>query len=299
MQTRSGTGDHGPNTGARPVLVTGATGTVGSEVARLLEDGEWTVRAGVRDPGGVRQGPEGRVEYVPFDFTRPETYEPALRGVGKVFLVRPPALSNTRKYVNPVIDAAVAAGVEQVVFLSVLGAEKNPVVPHRKIEDYLRASGLAYTFLRPSFFLQNLSTVHRDDIRDRGEIFVPAGRGRTSFIDARDVAAVAAKTLTEAGHENRAYPLTGDRSLDYGEVAEIFSDVLGKRVVYPNPSVPRFVQRMLGKGLAPAFVLVMVGIYTTARLGIAGNVTPDTARLLGRAPISVREFVRDYRGSWV
>lgn len=281
------------------VLVTGATGNVGSEVVRLLQDTGPAVRAGVRDPDGTPRNPPGRVEYVPFDFTRPETYGPALRGVDALFLVRPPAISNTRKYVNPVIDAAKAAGVERAVFLSLLGAEKNPVVPHRRIEDYLRSSGLTFTFLRPSFFMQNLSTVHRDDIRDRGEIFVPAGRGRTSFIDARDIAAVAAKTLTESGHENRAYPLTGSEALDYDEVARIFGEVLGRRIVYPNPSVLRFAGRMLREGLPPAFVLVMIGIYTTARLGLAGTVTGDTARLLGRAPTTVREFVNDYRESWV
>lgn len=280
------------------VLVTGATGNVGSEVVRLLRDSGLAVRAAVRDPVGAASRGEGPVEYVFFDFARPETYGPALRGVNKVFLVRPPAISNTRKYVNPVIDAAVGAGVEHVVFLSLLGAERNPVVPHRRIEDYLRASGLRYTFLRPSFFMQNLSTVHRDDVRERGEIFVPAGRGRTSFIDARDVAAVAAKVLTEAGHENRAYPLTGAAALDYYEVAQIFSEVLRKRVVYANPSVPRFARRMLGRDLPPAFVLVMIGIYTTARLGLAATVTEDATRLLGRAPTTVREFVRDYRGSW-
>lgn len=280
------------------VLVTGATGNVGSEVVRGLRSLGLPVRAAVRRPERVGEVPDGLVEYVPFDFARPETYGPALRGVQKVFLVRPPQISNTKRYINPFIDAAGTAGIRHVVLLSLLGAEKNPVVPHRRIEDYLRSSGLPTTFLCPSFFMQNLSTVHRGDIRDRGEIFVPAGNGSTSFIDARDVAAVAVKTLAEPGHEGRAYPLTGSEALDYYAVAEAFTEVLGRRVVYPDPSVPRFVRRMLGRGMPVGFVLVMTAIYTTARLGFAGTVTPDTARLLGRPPTTVREFVRDYQDCW-
>ena len=277
-------------------LVTGATGNVGSEVVRLLRGFGSPVRAAVRDPG--RFQPDGRVEYVPFDFVRPQTYRRALRGVERLFLVRPPAISKTQRYVNPVIDAAKAAGVGHVVFLSLLGAEKNPVVPHRRIEDHLKASGMPYTFLRPSFFMQNLSTFHREDIRERGEIFVPAGRGKTSFVDARDVAAVAARVLTEPGHAYTAYPLTGAEALDYYEVAGTFTDVLGRRIAYPDPSVIRFARAMLRRGFSPAFVLVMSGIYTTARLGLAGGVTPDTARLLGRPPTTLRRFVEDYRDSW-
>ena len=280
------------------VLVTGATGNVGSEVVRGLRDLGFPVRAAVRRPERADKDSDRLVEYVPFDFGRPETHAPALRGVEKVFLVRPPQISNTRKYVNPFIDAAKRAGVRHIVFLSLLGAEKNPVVPHRRIEDHLRSSGVPFTFLRPSFFMQNLSTVHRDDIRDRGEIFVPAGKGTTSFIDARDVAAVAVKTLTEPGHEGEAYPLTGAEALDYHRVADVFTEVLGRRVIYPNPSVFRFNQRMLAKGAPLPFALVMTAIYTTARLGLAGAVTPDTARLLGRPPITVREFVRDYHECW-
>ncbi len=153
------------------ILVTGATGTVGCEVARLLGAHGLPVRAALRDPGGAV--PAG-VAPVPFDFGRPETYDLALRGVEALFLMRPPAITDTRRYVDPLIAAAREAGVRRVVFLSVLGAERLPVVPHRRIERSLEASGMAHTFLRPSFFMQNLSGVRRADIR-RGHIVVPAG----------------------------------------------------------------------------------------------------------------------------
>lgn len=276
------------------ILVTGASGNVGAEVVRRLREAGAAVRVADRRPKA-----EAGVESVVFDFGDAATFGPALQGVEKLFLLRPPALADTKRYFVPVIEAARAAGVRHIVFLSLLGAEKNKVVPHAGIEAAILASGVPYTFLRPSFFMQNLSTTHRDDIRDRGDILVPAGRGKTSFIDVRDIAAVAARTLTEPGHENRAYPLTGSEALDYGQVAQILSEVVGRRIVYSNPSIPRFVLHMRRRGLAWGFIFVMVGIYTTCRLGLAGGITPDTQRLLGRPPITMRQFAADYRDCWL
>lgn len=280
------------------ILVTGATGNVGAHVVRLLAGQGRAVRAAVRNVATVRAA-NRNVEYVPFDFEEPATYAPALSGVRRLFLMRPPALSDTKRYINPVIDAAQAAGVEQIVFLSLLGAEKNSVVPHRHVEKYLEESSVAWTFLRASFFMQNLSTTHRDDIRDGDQIFVPAGDGRTSFVDVRDVAAVAVKALTEDGHHNKAYPLTGSEAPTYGEVAQIFTEELGRPISYPRPGALAFALRMRARGMRWSFIAVMIGIYTTARLGLAGTVTPDTARLLGRAPITVQQFVQDERAAWV
>lgn len=284
-------------TSAGTILVTGATGNAGAEVARLLVEQQYPVRAAVRNPAA--QQPQSGVECVPFDFGDASTYAPALAGVRKMFLLRPPALSDTKRYINPVIDAAKAASVEQIVFLSLLGVEKNPVVPHYQVEQHLRASGIAWTMLRPSFFMQNLSTTHRDDIRDGHQIFVPAGNGATSFVDVRDVAAVGAKALTENGHENKAYPLTGSEALTYDEVAQIFTAELGHQIKYPHPGALAFALRMRARGMAWSFMLVMIGIYTTARLGLAGTVTSDLARVLGRDPITVRQFVHEYRDTWL
>jgi uncharacterized protein YbjT (DUF2867 family) len=118
-------------------------------------------------------------------------------------------------------------------------------------------------------------------------------------VDVRDVAAVAVKALTEEGHRNKAYPLTGSQALTYGEVAQIFGEELGRPISYPRPGALAFALRMRARGMAWSFILVMIGIYTTARLGLAGTVTPDTARLLDRAPITVQQFVQDERAAWL
>lgn len=283
---------------SRKILVTGATGNVGLEVVRLLHEQGYPVRAAVRSPTRSSISLLTNVESVRFDFEQPQTFEAALQGITTLFLVRPPAISQVKKYIYPAIAAARAAGVERVVFLSLLGAERNRIVPHAQIEAYIQSIDLPYTFLRASFFMQNLSTIHRGDIRDSSEIFIPAGIGKTSFIDVRDIANVAVKVITEPGHENKAYALTGDKALDYYEVAEIFTIVLSRQIVYTNPSIFKFALRMYNRGLAIDFIAVMIGIYTAARLGLAARVTQDVTQILQKAPIGMEEFVRDNQNSW-
>ncbi|MBD2727497.1 SDR family oxidoreductase [Nostoc sp. FACHB-892] len=280
------------------ILVTGATGNVGQEVLRLLLSHDCDVCAAVRNPNSAKHLLDSNIKSVPFDFTNPDTFYHAFLQVNKIFLVRPPALANIRLQIAPALDAAKLAGVEHIVFLSILGAERNRFLPHSKIEHYIKQLGIKATFLRCSFFMQNLNTTHREDIKTRGELLLPAGNGKTSFIDIRDIAAVAVRTLIEDGHQSRAYALTGKKALTYYEVADIFTSVLGKPIRY-NPSLVKFVQQMHSSGLSINFILVMVAIYTTARLGLAGNITSDTEQLLNRLPLTMRQYVEDYRHFWL
>ena len=235
---------------------------------------------------------------VTLDFGRPETLRRRWRTSSVLFLMRPPQITDVKRYLFPFLDAAQAAGVEQVAFLSLIGIEQNRRVPHYKVEQYLRASTLRWTFLRASFFMQNLSGTHRAEIRERSELYVPVGRGKTSFIDVRDIGAVAAAALTQAGHDNTAYDLTGPAALDYYEVAAILSAVLGRPIVYRNPSVPAFLWRTLRGGTALPFALVMAYLYTQTRRGMSAFVTGEVERLLGRPPITLRQFATDYRQVW-
>jgi len=274
------------------ILVTGATGTVGSAVCSALADGPLEVRAGVRSPDGFA-GPADDV--VTFDFTDPSTYRETFEGVDSMFLVRPPALSRVRRDIVPALAAAVGAGVDHVVFLSVIGADRNRLLPHARIESWLESAPLSTTFLRASFFMQNLSTTHREEIRN-GELFVPAGSGRTGFVDARDVAAVGAHVLRSG--ITGAYDLTGPEALGYQDVCRQLSATLEHEVTYTAPSLWRFLLHSLRTGRGLSKSLVMGGIYTTARLGLADRVTDDVSRLLGREPTALETFIKDYRGVW-
>lgn len=275
------------------VLVTGATGNVGREVVRLLSDLDYPVIAAVRNPIEASKSISSNIRCVFFDFTNPETFTDAFAGINKLFLVRPPAIANIHK-ITPALNAAKKVGIEEIVFLSIIGADKNRIVPHYAIERAIEQLNIPATFLRCSFFMQILNTTHREDIRRRGRLFMPAGNGRTSFIDVRDIAAVAVKILTEEQDRakgellsNRAYDLTGAVALTYSEVAAIFITVLSRPIHYTNPSIPTFIWQMLQQGFPLPFVLVMVGIYTTARFGLANLVTSDVQQLLNRSPISI------------
>jgi uncharacterized protein YbjT (DUF2867 family) len=271
------------------VLVTGATGTVGRHVVAALADRDAVARAGVRDP---ESADVGAAEAVPFDFGKPETWGPALDGVDGLFLMRPPTVGSAA--VGRFAEAAGRVGVDRVAYLSTLGAGRNPLVPHHRIEKRVRAAAADHTLLRASYFTQNILEVHRRDVVERDELFVPAGDGATSFVDARDVGAAAAVALTESGHRNRAYDVTGPEALSYHEVAAVFTEVLGRRVTYPAPSLPAYAARMARRGEPLGFVALTCGIYTVARLGLADRVSGDARQLLGRQPRDVRTFVEDY-----
>ena len=280
---------------AGQILVTGATGNVGREVARALAARGAPARAAAFDETDARRVSPEASEIVLFDFTDPSTYQAAFDGVDRLFLMRPPAISNVRRDMQPAIDFAAAAGVRHVVFLSLIGVERNRIVPHAKVEKLLMAAGMGWTMLRCGFFMQNLDTTHRADIVEHGDIFIPAGQGRTAFVDVRDIGAVAARILTEpADHEGQAYALTGSEALTYGEAAAIMTEELGRPITYSDPSPPAFARRMRERGYARGYINVMAAIYLTTRLGMAAAVSPDAADLLGRAPITMQQYVRDY-----
>ncbi|WP_310394188.1 SDR family oxidoreductase [Hymenobacter sp.] len=288
------------------LLLTGATGNVGAAALQSLlaqRPAGTAVVIAVRaaDHGLERLGPAGKVpvEVVPFDFTKPETVAPALRGVTGLLLVRPPALSDVARYLRPVVRAAGAAGVRHVVFLSLQGAQYNPFVPHHRVEGYLKESGLRYSLLRPSFFMQNLSTTHRDDIRQRHQLLLPAGHARTSFVDATDVGAVAAKLLLAPPAASAGYELTGRAALTYDEVAAQLSAVLGRPIRYRAAGIREFRAYERAKGTPTPLINVMTGIYLAARLGLAAHVSPVLAELLGREPTSLRAFLERERACWL
>ena len=272
------------------VLVTGSTGNVGSLVAEELRKRAVTVRAAMTPRSFARSSTEDSGK-VALDFEDPATFAAALAGVDRVFLLRPPRMSDSTA-MRPFIDALKKGGIQQVVFLSVQGAGSNPFVPHHGIEQYLKKSGLPWTFLRPSFFMQNLSTTHAPDICERDEVFVPAGTGRTNFVDVADIAEAAAVVLTEEGHEGKAYEITGSEALTYEEVAAILSEACGRQVVYPRPSAREFKERMKSRGHDDEFVSVMGSIYRIASLGMAAGTTNDLEQLIGRKPTMFREFAQ-------
>ncbi|EAR10626.1 SDR family oxidoreductase [Reinekea blandensis] len=273
------------------ILVTGATGNVGGLLCRELTERSCVFFRGVSKP---TLSNDRRL-----NFLDPSTFDAALFGIDRVFLVRPPALAKPEKDMRPFLEACQQKGIKQVVFLSLQGAARNPWTPHAKIEAIIRELDLPYTFLQPSFFMQNLTQQHAQDIREHDELFMPAGRGATNFIDARDIALAAAVVLTEPGHEDRSYELTGSQAYRYDEVAALLSQVLGRTIVYSQPGLLRYLWRTWRQGNPLGYALVTGVIYSVARLGKADGYSDALPTLIQRSPISLTRFIEEHRAQWV
>lgn len=279
-------------------LITGAPGNIGTHVVPLLQQQGIAVRVAARNVERAQAMLGEHTDIVRFDFTDPATFRQTFAGATRMLLVRPPALGNVPRDIAPALYAALGAGVEHIVFVSVQGVEGARMIPHHAIERLVERLGVGYTFLRCGFFMQNLATTHRAEIRDLDAIRVPVGEARTAFVDTRDIAAVAARTLSESGHAGRAYTLTGKEALTYYEVAAILTSVLQRPIRYTNPSAPMFTLRQLRAGNSPGYALVVTALYSATRTGTAATASHDLQRLLGRAPTTLRRFAEDYAHVW-
>lgn len=263
------------------ILVTDATGTVGSAVCSALADDPLEVRAGVRSPDHF-DGPADEV--VTFDFANPSTYRETFEGVDSMFLVRPPALSRVRRDIVPALAAAVGAGVDHVVFLSVIGADRNRFVPHARIEWWLESAPLSTTFLRASFFSEPLDDPPRRDSIRRADR--PGRNWSDEFYRCTRRRCDGSRDSPHSA--TGEYDLTGPEALGYRDVCRQLSATLDHGVTYAVPSLSRFLFHRLRTDCGLSKSLVMAGIYTTGRLGLADRMTGDVSRLLGREPTTLR-----------
>jgi len=272
------------------ILVTGATGNVGAPLVDHLRAAGVAVRSGCRNPRGAGS--------VRFDFRDASTWPAAFAGVEVMFLIRPPDL--TAADLLPALTAGRATGLRHVVLLSVQGAGRVPILPHARLERWLRGSGLGWTIIRPSYFDQNLSTVFAADIRDRDVIAVPAGRGRTAFVDTHDVAAVSVAALLDPpAHRRRVWTPTGP-ARTYDEVAAILTAELGRPIRYLRPGIAtyaRHARRQLR--MPPSMIAITTVLHGTARVGLAAFETDDVRTVTGRAPATFAEFAHRERAAWM
>jgi uncharacterized protein YbjT (DUF2867 family) len=267
------------------ILVTGSRGTVGREVARACRERGLDTRLG-------HHSQSGEAEVVRLDFRDRATWPGALEGCDRVFLLRPPPISDMRATLIPFIDVAYAAGVRHVMFLSVSGAERHSWVPHRKVELHLEGLGTAWTVLRPGFFAQNLADAYRADIVEDHRLYVPAGVGRVTFLDVRDVGDVAATIFAEPeAFSRQALTLTGPEALTFEDVANILTDAMGTTIRYQPASIPGYVRHLRRRGLSWTQTAVQTILHVGLRHGDAELVEPTVERVLHRRPTTLREYV--------
>lgn len=274
-------------------LVIGANGTVGSELVRLLRAAGHSVLKATSRPI------TDAATEVHLNLVTGAGLDTALTGVSKVFMLSPPGYSNQDELLNPVIDAAKAHGVQKIVLMSAMGANADDNAPLRKAELHLENSGLAYNIIRPNWFMQNFNTFWIQGILEHGKIFLPVGAAKGSFIDARDIAAVAARLLSTDDFNQRDFDLTGGVALDHDAVAAILSKATGQTITYQDIPEGDMRSALLQAGVPPAyaeFLLVILGFF---KAGYAERTTDAVQTLLGRPPLTLEQYAADYRGAWV
>jgi uncharacterized protein YbjT (DUF2867 family) len=273
------------------IAVTGATGTVGRELVRLLLERGQRPRVITRDvrAAGLVFGPD--VELAQADLDRPETLPAALAGADQVFLLSPPTFGQVGRE-RHLVTAAAAAGVGHVVKTSVFRASRlsklRLAYQHGQIEELITRSGLEWTFLRPTFFMQNLVGQILN-----GVLCSAAQDGRVAMIDARDVAAAAATVLTTSAHSGRTYTLTGPRAVTFDQVADVVSDAEGTGCLHRRVAPDWVRAAMLRSGAESWFASDMARLHTMLADGYEDLVTADLGHLTDGQVRDVAAFVQD------
>ena len=296
------------------ILVTGATGTVGSEVVKQLvssissplSSGQSVIRATVHSQNNAdkisQYGSSKIVEIMHMDYNKPETIAASLDKVGKLFLLTLPSLNMT-EISSKVVSEAKKNGVQYIVKLSVYGADAQPGITigrlHRQQEKIIEESGISYTFLRSSAFMQNFVNYYGYNIKAQNAIYLPAGEGKVSFVDARDIAALAAKLLLSEDnritqYENKAHVVTGPEALSYGQVTEIISKEIGKKVSYIDTEEADARKILESMSFEDWLIDAILEEFYNTKAGNRSTTTNAVEEIIGRKPTSFAQFVKDY-----
>jgi uncharacterized protein YbjT (DUF2867 family) len=298
----------------RTILVTGATGTVGSEVVKQLlassssssSSGHNIIRAAVHSQNKAdklrHENNNKDVEIVNTDYNKPETLKEALKNVDRVFLLTP-FQSDMVQLSSNLVTEAKKAGIRHIVKQSAIGADMEADVTalrlHRQAEKIIEDSGISCTFLRPNEFMQNIINFHSHTIKSNNAFYFPREDAKVSFVDVRDIAAVAVKILTDDDgnddrHEGKAYTITGPEALSYYQVAEILSNATGRKIGYVNVSDKEARRAMKDMGWDDSRINNSLEVSDYFRKGYGSQVSSAVEEVTGRKPITFAQFAKDY-----
>jgi len=279
------------------VLITGATGNVGMAVIDALskQKTKLDIYAGLRNIEADKiKLSNYEIKFLKFDFTDTNTYKEALNGCDILFLLRPPQISDVKKYFEPIINTCKEMAVKHIIFLSVQGVEKSKIIPHHKIEKLIVECGISYTFLRPAYFMQNFTTTLHNDLINKQLIYLPAGKAKFTLIDVRDIASVTASILTNIDqHVNKAYELTCKEKLTFSEMAAVLSKHLGVQIQFKSPNLISFFISKKREKLPTMLILVMIMLHYFPRFQNEPKLSDWVEKLTGSPPITFEQFVND------
>lgn len=277
------------------ICITGAGGTVGSEVYRQLEPLGIPFRLAYHSQTKTDDAHSKGLDAKTIDFNETNSLIEAFNGCNKLFLLGPNNLNQSQMELNAV-EAAKVAGIQHIVKQSVMGAEEESfslACLHRPVEKAIESSGIPWTFLRPNSFMQNVLTFMRETIKAENAFYSAAGDGKISHVDVRDIATVAVKALTDQDHEGKAYTLTGPDALSYDQLASELTNVLGRSISHINLLPVDLKEAMLIEGMPDELAERMLDLERYFREGHARYITSDIKLVTDRNPRQLAQFLRE------
>jgi uncharacterized protein YbjT (DUF2867 family) len=283
------------------ILVTGATGTVGSEVVNQLSNvkSDFKIKAAVRSVENAKKIENfQRVKPVQIDYETQEGLQAAFKEADKLFLLTHASPKSADHETNLITEAK-KSGIRHIVKQSIMGADLKADVEamrlHRQTEKLIEESGIPYTFLRPNEFMQGFINFQGATIKSNNAFYIPAEDAKVSFVDARDIAAVAVKALVGGDkHYNKSYVITGPEALSYHQAADILSNATGKKIDYVNISDAEARGGMKEAGLDDWLINTISDLTTVYRKGYASQVSSAVEEVTGRKATAFPEFAKDY-----
>lgn len=278
------------------VLITGATGNIGREVIHYLSQQNTAseIILAVRNEERARAqfSDYPKFSFSRFDFENRKTFSSAFKNIDVLFLIRPPYISNVPEYFLPLLEKAYEKNIKKIVFLSVQGAEKSQVIPHNKIENLIRSFKFSYIFVRPSYYMQNLTTTLLPEIQKNKTIALPAGQAKFNWIDAKNIGEACAVLIESFDkYKNRAYEITGKENRNFQEVAALMSEVTGMEIKYRSLDPVSFYFKKRKERVRSDFALVMTLLHFLPRLQKEPKISDNYMMLTGKEPTSLKEFI--------
>lgn len=273
------------------ILVVGASGTVGSELVKILRSKGHHVK---RTTSKTDLEPD----QVHLNLLTQKGLDTAFDGIDKAFFLSPPGYTNQHELVGPLIEKAKQKNLKKVVFMTAMGANAVKAAPMRQAEIKLEKSGLNYNIIRPNWFMQNHNSYWIHGILTENTLALPVGDAKGSFIDARDIAATAAELLDSDKFNNQDFDLTGERALNHTEVAAILSKVSGRKISFKDITPAAMLSTLLGAGLPKDYSEFMIMILGFFKEGYAERTTDSVLKITGRKPISFEQYANDYKTAW-
>jgi ergot alkaloid biosynthesis protein len=270
------------------ILITGGTGKTGSRLASALQRRGLTPRIASRTPG------DGKTE---FDWMLEETYDSAVRGIESVYLVAPTS-DDPLTAMRPFLDVALKSGVKRFVFLSATSIEEGGPM-HGQVHQYLKQHAPSWVVLRPTWFMQNFSEMqHQTTIVGEGAIYSATQGGQIPFIDAADIAEVAAEALTVESFPSEDRILTGPELLTYDQVASIIASVVKYPIEHRRLTEMDLAQRLAGNGLPVPYAAFLASLDTQIANGSEARLTEEVLRITGKPPRSFQTFALENQTAW-